>query len=92
MALRPSLVTLWPEIMKIPDKEGVWLHVPTNQEIDIYPLEPCLGVLCLWGPDVGITYSGSRETQGVWTTDEWQGHIPVGFWDDEGPWEFLRDF
>lgn len=77
--------------MNCPNKPGTWLHFPSEQAIDIYPLEPCGGVLCLWGPDVGIAYTGAADTQSVWTTDEWQGHIPVNIWDDTGPWEFLHE-
>jgi len=73
--------------MKIPDKPGIWsLH---GQEIEVYELEPVGNTLCIWGPDVGITYSGAAETQSIWTTDEWQGHIPVQFFDCEGPWIFV---
>lgn len=71
-----------------PDREGVWLL--DGEEIDVYRLEPTGGQLCIWGPDVGISYSGATETQFPWTSDEWQGHIPVWMYDDEGPWTFLR--
>ena len=74
----------------VPDSPGFWLHVPTNEEIEIYPLEPVGGVLCLWGPDVGITYSGSKDTQEVWDTDEWQGHIPVHRYDYICPWRKIK--
>lgn len=75
--------------MNRPDREGVWLHEPTGELIDIYRLEPAGGQLCFWGPDVGITYSGACETQGIWDTDEWQGHVMVQFYDDVGPWRLV---
>lgn len=76
--------------MNVPDKRGVWLHEPTNEEIDVYPLDPVGGILCIWGPDVGMSYTGFKETQDVWDTDEWQGHIPVHRFDNKGPWQYLR--
>lgn len=66
----------------IPDLPGRWIS-DEDEEIEVYPLEPCGDVLCVWGPDVGLSYTGAAETQGVWTTDEWQGHIPV-MWYCEG--------
>ena len=79
--------------MNVPDREGIWLHEPTGQEIDIYVLDPmCSGILCLWGPDVGLTYSAVAETQGVWDSDEWQGHIPAARFDNIGPWKFIRQY
>ncbi len=75
---------------KCPDKEGVWLHIPTGQEIDVYQLHPTGGQLCVWGPDVGINYSGAADTQAIWDSDEWQGHVIVSFFDDTGPWKFIR--
>lgn len=76
--------------VKCPHKEGVWLHVPTNEEIDVYRLEPVAGQLCVWGPDVGQSYTGARATQGIWDSDEWQGHILVEWFDEIGPWIFIR--
>ena len=76
--------------VNIPDSEGVWLHIPSNEEIDIYPLDPVGGILSLWGPDVGITYSGAKDRQEVWDTDEWQGHIPVHRYDHIGPWRKIQ--
>lgn len=75
--------------LKCPDRNGFWRHMPSGEIYEIYPLEPAGGHLCFWGPEHGITYSGSAETQQVWATDEWQGHIPVVFYDDVGPWEFI---
>lgn len=76
----------------IPNKPGVWLHKPSGDEIDIYDLEP-VGCLCLWGPDVGAFYAANTEEQMCWTTDEWQGHIPVHRFDYfPENWEFLRAF
>lgn len=75
--------------MKTPNRPGIWRL--GDEEIEVYPLEPVGGTLCIWGPDVGISYSGVAETQGIWTTDEWQGHIPVQFYDDNGPWTFVRE-
>lgn len=74
-----------------PTHAGEWKHIPTGEVVDVYPLEPTGGQLCVWGPDVGITYSGAVETQGCWTTDEWQGHIPVNLYDSKGPWQLVRD-
>ena len=76
--------------VNIPDSAGVWLHIPSNEEIDIYPLDPVGGILCLWGPDVVITYSGAKDRQEVWDTDEWQGHIPVHRYDHIGPWRKIQ--
>ena len=76
----------------VPNTEGVWRWKPDAIEIDVYLLEPT-GHLCLWGPDVGITYSGSADHQTIWLTDEWAGHIPVDRFDnDSDDWEFVRDF
>ena len=76
----------------LPNKPGVWHHIPTNQDIDIYPLEPVFDVLCFWGPDVGISYSGSADTQTIWDSDEWQGHIrPECFDYVPENWEFVSD-
>ena len=71
----------------LPDREGFWLHKDSGEIIEIYKLEPAGDVLCLWGPDVGMTYTLGQETQGVWTTDEWQGHIPIFRYDPDGDWE-----
>ena len=76
--------------VKIPDSAGVWLHIPTDQEVDIYPLDPVGGILCLWGPDVGISYTGAKDRQEVWDTDEWQGHIPVHRYDHNGTWRKIK--
>jgi len=77
--------------MPMPNAPGLWLHKPSGQPIEIYPLEPAGGVLCLWGPDVGHTYSGAADNQGVWDTDEWQGHIPVLAYDyDTDSWELVQ--
>ena len=74
-----------------PDKEGVWLYIPDNREIEIYKLEPVCNQLCFWGPDIGLGYTGATETQGIWDSDEWHGHIMVYFYDNVGPWEFIRE-
>jgi hypothetical protein len=86
-------------IRDVPDREGFWeaLKAPADEPmvLEIYPLDPVGGTLCFWGPDVGLNYTGATETQGVWMTDEWQGHIPVfvlnrpydAGW--PGPWRFL---
>lgn len=72
----------------IPNRHGLWLHIPSGKELEVYPLTPAGNQLCIWGPDAGITYSGAAETQGVWTTDEWQGHIPVQDFDNnENNWK-----
>lgn len=75
--------------MKLPDRPGIWRLA--DEEIEVYELDPVGGTLCIWGPDVGITYTGAADTQFPWDTDEWQGHIPVQFYDDEGPWLFVGD-
>ena len=75
----------------MPNAPGLWMHNPSDQEIDIYPLEPVGGTLCLWGPDVGISYTGACDTQAVWDTDEWQGHIPAHRYDDDADaWELVQ--
>jgi hypothetical protein len=78
------------EPILIPDRAGVWLI--DGAEVEVYPLEPVGGVLCIWGPENGYTYSGSQETQQCWDTDEWQGHIPVHKWltFNKTPVKFLR--
>lgn len=70
--------------LQLPDRAGVWLL--GGEEIEVYALEPVGGTLCVWGPDVGNSYTGEADTQMVWDTDEWQGHIPVDWFDDKGPW------
>ena len=78
--------------MPLPNCEGRWLHKPTGDVIDIYPLDPCGGVLCLWGPDIGQGYTGVADTQGCWLTDEWQGHIPVHLYDNfPDAWECVNE-
>ena len=76
--------------MSVPDKPGFWYLVPENRVIEIYALEPVGGQLCFWGPDIGYTYSGSADTQGIWTTDEWQGHIIASVFSEDG-WVFLSE-
>lgn len=78
-------------LFNTPDREGFWRHVPSREIYEIYALEPAGGQLCFWGPEHGITYSGASETQQVWDTDEWQGHVPVVCHDPEGPWEFISE-
>lgn len=77
--------------MKTPNKPGLWRLETTGEEIEVYSLDPVGGMFCIWGPDVGITYTGVGETQGVWSSDEWQGHIPINWYDDIGPWTLVRD-
>lgn len=66
---------------EFPDSAGWWTWFPPDGDeaktLEVYPLDPVGGTLCVWGPDFGFSYSGVAETQLVWTTDEWQGHIPV---------------
>lgn len=74
----------------IPNQCGMWFHKPTNQQIEVYLLEPA-NTLCMWGPEVGITYSGAVDTQGCWETDEWQGHVPVFRFDDNPyAWQLIN--
>ena len=74
--------------MPLPNVKGVWRHMPTGRDIDIYPLDPVGGVLCLWGPDVG--YMGD-DPASVWDSDEWNGHIPCGRYDpDPDAWMIVR--
>lgn len=75
----------------IPDREGVWEHLPSGMTIGIYPLDPANGILCFWGPDIGITYSSAADTQGCWATDEFQGHVPVGLFDND-PQNWRRSY
>ena len=74
--------------MTLPDKEGIWLV--GGIEVEVHQLD--FGEFCIWGPDVGITYSGQVDTQECWTTDEWQGHIPVAVYDSEPTnWKFIQE-
>ena len=83
--------TLLAYIRELPDREGKWLRIYSRTIVDVYRLEPVLGEpLCIWGPDIGIDYSGVGETQEIWDTDEWQGHIRVECLSD-GPWIFLGE-
>lgn len=72
-----------------PDREGFWYYVPDDLVVEVYPLTPVGGTLCVWGPEVGNKYTGAADTQGCWETDEWQGHIPVRMFDDIGPWKYI---
>ena len=74
----------------IPDKPGRWKHEPTEEVVDVYSLEPAGNILCLWGPDVGITYTGLGAKQQIWDTDEFQGHVPVHLYGN-GPWSFVHE-
>lgn len=65
-----------PGSREVPDQEGVW-RSEAGDPVDVYRLDPVGGVLCVWGPDIGITYTGATDTQRVWQTDAWQGHVPV---------------
>jgi hypothetical protein len=47
---------------------------PVTIELDVYALDPCDGILCIWSDDIGGCLSGPSD---VWDTDEWLGHIPV---------------
>lgn len=77
--------------MPMPNAPGIWLHKPSGEEIEIYHLEPVGGTLCLWGPDVGHSYSFAADTHGCWDTDEWQGHIPAHLYDrDANAWELVQ--
>jgi hypothetical protein len=68
-----------------PNKPGIWKHMPTGDEIDVYSLDPVGGMLCLWGPEVGLT---QIETM-FWADDEWVGHVPVHIYG--GPWTFIKE-
>lgn len=76
--------------MKYPDREGVWWSEEHQCEVDVYPLEPVGGILCIWGEDIGFTFTGQGCGTEVWDNDEWQGHIPIGCACLEGEWTFLR--
>ena len=67
----------------IPNQAGQWHYLPIDIVVDVYPLDPVGGVLCIWGPDVGMTYSFSKDGQSCWDSDEWQGHVPVKLFDDD---------
>lgn len=71
---------------QIPDREGIWKSDDDGEEIEVYHLEPAGGQLCVWGPDVGCSYSGAAETQAIWDTDEFQGHILVDWHCSSGNW------
>jgi CYTH domain-containing protein len=77
--------------IEVPDQEGYWVS-PSGNEIEVYRLDPVGGTLCVWGPDIGYSYTGNKETQSVWDTDEWQGHIPVSciYIRNLGPWRFTE--
>jgi len=74
-----------------PDKAGFWEHIPSGEIYEIYELEPVMNQLCFWGPEHGINYNGATDTQSIWDTDEWQGHIPVSYYDSVGPWKFIKE-
>ena len=61
------------EIVLIPNEPGFWKHIDTGDIIEVYEFTPAGKMLCIWGPDEGIT--GTE--QNVWNNDEWQDHIPV---------------
>lgn len=75
-----------------PKYKGFWRSLTTCEVIEVYPLSPVGGTLCFCGPEIGLSYSGMAETQEVWNSDEWQGHVPVNIYCTSagcGPWEFL---
>ena len=47
---------------------------PASVEVEVYPLEPVQGTLCVWGDDLGFSFDGPSD---VWDTDEWLGHLPA---------------
>ena len=70
----------------LPDRPGIWLHIPTGQEIEIYDLEP-VGTFCLWGSD----YEGYAGDD-IWLTDEWSGHLPAHRYDsDPASWALTEE-
>lgn len=86
-------------ILDCPNKPGVWKHIDSNTDLDIYELEPMNNVLCIWGPDVGITNTtqstDSYKEQDVFYDTKWQGHISIKFYAEKlttGKWLFLKDF
>lgn len=77
--------------MSLPDRPGWWRNLDSDELIEIYLLDP-VGILCFWGPDVGITYSGSADKTVIWSDDEWVGHIPAHRYDGNPEnWEFVRE-
>ena len=80
----------------IPDVPGIWKHVDTGDILDVYDLGPANDTLCIWGPDVGIRYTGATDVQGCWCSDDLQGHIPiywyilVNYTGYENGWELVK--
>lgn len=58
------------------DKPGIGYtdSRPVSIELDVYALDPCDGILCIWVDDIGGCLTGPSD---FWDTDEWLGHIPV---------------
>jgi hypothetical protein len=68
-----------------PAHEGLWRHVPTGAQVEVYKLVARANALCFWGPGIGgSSYTGVKDGRMTW-----KGHIPVAWWDNVGPWEFL---
>ena len=77
-----------------PDSPGFWKNEDDGMILEIYPLEPVMGHLCFWGPDIGICWTGAADTNSIWSTDEWQGHIPIHYFTEGsngGNWVKIED-
>ncbi len=61
-----------PESICYPTEEGNYLL--DGEPVEVYPLEPADGILCVWCDDVGM--KGMTHTE-VWINEKWFGHIPV---------------
>lgn len=72
--------------LQYPDRAGVWRIDQTGDELEVYPLDPMGGMLCIWGPEVG--YMGGESD--IWDSDEWIGHIPVHRYQVGVTWTFVK--
>ena len=62
----------------LPNSPGMWLLC--GEAIEVYPLTPCGGMLCVWQGEVP---PGAEAHYGqMWFEDEFVGHVDVGWFDD----------
>jgi hypothetical protein len=68
--------------MMIPNRQGVWQN-SQGTCLEIYILEPT-GHLCFWAKDLDrLPWENN-----FWVTDEFLGHLPVDFLDDD--WQIAQ--